>query len=393
MKINIAIILVAGLLGLVGVAGADSQGPTTFMANSSYVDHLGNVHKFDYYNTPANADMYAYDSGSSVWRYLPIRWLNPYTIIGSSSDGLNSYCYDYTIDGTDDAVEINDAIRDGNKHLLFVSDVNIAPGNPIVLNVSGVTMDGFGYTGPTFTLTGSSSGTIVELQASYCAIRNLVFNGNRNVYQAGSNIINWTGDNNQNTIRGCRFSKAGDTAIYIDTATGYSLGGSTITKNYIYDPKYCGIYIVDGNDLRIVDNELGSHDVIGIYVGGSNNLVALNHIWGGSATGAIVSGNYNRLNDNIFGSQTVAVNITGGSYHALHDNTYWNQLTGANTYYIECGGDRVLIDGGTFVNDADAAGAINLTNDSSYCLVHGNMLSGEAVADHGTSNTVTDNKN
>ena len=29
MKINIAIILVAGLLGLVGTAGADGQGPTT----------------------------------------------------------------------------------------------------------------------------------------------------------------------------------------------------------------------------------------------------------------------------------------------------------------------------------------------------------------------------
>jgi hypothetical protein len=117
-------IMIMALLLLAGIGSAVNWLPESTMepgANLSYYDSGSSLQTFDFSTEPADGSVLVSISG--IWSVLAGKYLDGDIVIGPASDTY-SFLYDYTTDGVDDCIEIQDAIDNIGTH----GDIVFEPG-------------------------------------------------------------------------------------------------------------------------------------------------------------------------------------------------------------------------------------------------------------------------
>ena len=207
-------------------------------------------------------------------------------VVGTSTAGWTPDDCDYLCDGTDDHVEIQQALDalpdDGGEVKLLDGTYYFEDG--VTLTKDRTTLRGSGNS--TKIILGEAVQSvkdvrIISLPKNYCTVADIFVDGNfqwnyfvQGVYVQGNNntITGNTFNNSYNGIRvgGSNNTITGNTCN--NCSSGISVGGSnhTITGNACNNNYYDGIY-VSGSNHTITGNTCNNNNGDGIYISSSSN--------------------------------------------------------------------------------------------------------------------------
>ena len=362
---------------------------------------------------------------------------------------------DYKTDGTDDAVQVNQALlAAGNRGTVIgYGDLYIAPGNPISIANTNLTCDtnfwaqrdlhGKTFQGPTNSprglrlhLTGSSAGMLISIYGSGIVVKNMTLDGNR--IDANKATINQTGsygiyinslssaisNTSYTTAYGGFYggilsnliiSDCGDAGIYV-AAGAQSLGYANWHDIWI---NRClrGLHFESGADLLIHNLTISNPYFNCIYMTGTAGSIQFigGHFWEGG-NGILDETTRNNIFTNYGGNNVDNCYLGGIGFFRFHGCTFdqfnrygiyapssYNIVQGCEFHgsyltssrCIETTGRSNVITGNIYyrLGSAEAlTNAIELATGSSYNVVVGNSWeSANTILNNGTNNIIAYN--
>ena len=303
-------------------------------------------------------------------------------VVGTSTAGWTLDDCDYLCDGTDDHVEIQQALDalpdDGGEVKLLDGTYYFEDG--VTLTKDRTTLRGSGNS--TKIILGEAVQSvkgvrIISLPKNYCTVADISVDGN---FQWEYSVQGVYVEGNNNTITGNTFNSSYN-GIHVVGGSNNTITGNTCNNNYddgIYvggsnntitgntcNDSYRGIY-VGGSNNTITGNTCNS-SYRGIYVGGSNNTITGNTCNNNYDDGIYVGGNNNTITGNTCNNNYDGIYLSSSSNNTVTGNTcirgtgqpsdytssqYTIRLAGSvNSYNLissnNCMGKDVVIEGGT----------------------------------------------
>ena len=267
------------------------------------------------------------------------------TLIVAASDSKDKTRADYVCDGTDDQVEINDAISSlssGGKVLLLEGTYNISD----TINVgNSITLQGLGY--GTLIKTGSLSSPFIKTSVDYIIIKDLRIDGTN---ASGQECISIQGS--YNGVYGC-FLTACSYGIDLGGGTDSAFYGQAI-NNIILSPSNDGILIYNlGNNayFLVANNLIKDSGSYGIHLLGSNyNTIIGNVIYNSTTYDIYLQGSdpyntsYNLVIGNYCGSSTASASIAENTTYNDYNIILFNRIL---KKYIIYGAHTTVLDAAT----------------------------------------------
>ncbi len=311
-------------------------------------------------------------------------------VVGTSTAGWTLDDCDYLCDGTDDHVEIQQALDalpdDGGEVKLLDGTYYFEDG--VTLTKDRTTLRGSGNS--TKIILGEAVQSvkdvrIISLPKNYCTVADISVDGN---YQGYYSVQGAYVEGNNNTITG-NTCYNGDGGIYV--------GGSnnTTTGNTCNDNYFNGIYVAGSNNTT-TGNTCNDNYFNGIYVGGSNNTTTGNTC-NNNYSGIYVGGSNNTITGNACNNGSGGIYV-GGSNNTITGNTCNNNYSSG--IYLYSSSNNTII-GNTCIRGTGQPSdytssqyTIHLSgSDNSYNLISSNNCMGkDVVIEGGTSNTSVNNK-
>ncbi len=312
-------------------------------------------------------------------------------VVGTSTSGYTVDDVDYLCDGTDDQVEINDAITalpaDGGEIIILDGTYNITA--KINLNKNNVTISGNGNSTILKRMynSGSTEGVITLTSANYCKIKDLQIDGNKATYTSSKNYgIQLASNSNNNTVAGNTCNNNSNNGIYL-----VSSSTNTITGNTCNDNNY-GIRLTSSSNNTITGNTCNNNATIGISLNSSsnNNTITGNTCNNNNAYGIyLVSSSTNTITGN-----TCNNNATIGIYLVSSStNTITGNICSNNTYGISLNSSSNNTVTGNTCNDNNDSG-IHLTSSSNNTVTGNTCNNNNAYGIYlvsSSTNTITGN--
>jgi parallel beta-helix repeat protein len=249
-------------------------------------------------------------------------------VVGTSTAGWTLEHCDYLCDGTNDQVEINNAITalpaSGGEVVILDGTYNITA--PISVNKNNVSVRGNGNATVLKRMWNSSSGegviTLTSVQG--CRIENLQIDGNKATYTASYNYGIRLYSSSDNTVTGNTCNNNNSHGIYL-----YSSSDNTVTGNTCNNNSH-GIYLSSSSNNTVTGNTCNNNSR-GIYLSSSsNNTVTGNTCNNNSYYGIYLSSSSN----NTVTGNTYNNNNSHGIYlYSSSDNTVTGNTCNNNSYY------------------------------------------------------------
>ena len=306
--------------------------------------------------------------------------------VGTSTAGWTANDCDYLCDGTDDQVEINNAIQalpnTGGEIVILDGTYNITD-YINSSNVNNITISGNGQA-TILKRMDSNFYYIISITSENCCIKNLQIDGNGSDYLPTlfSYGIAIVGKNNKVLNVISNNNKANQ---MLGTGGGILVGDqafdSIITES-ICNNNYYGIHVASENNVSIIGN-ICNNNSYGIYC----------LIMGTGKEGNIkstITGNICNNNDTGISLRTsINSNITG---NICNDNNTGIYIRSSNNNVIT--GNTCIRGTGQSSDYTSSQYTISLYGtDSSYNLIANNNIMGKNyISDGGTSNTFVNNK-
>ena len=333
--------------------------------------------------------------------------------IGTSTNGWTSADCDYLCDGTDDQIEINNAIQalptTGGEIKILDGTYNITA--TISVNKNNVKISGNGATTILKRMWDSSSkeGVITSTGGQEgCCINYLQIDGNKTVYtnfnncgifiQSKNNIITkiisnnnnygiYLSDGDNNTITGNTCNSNNTYSIYLFNTNNNIITGNICNSNDTY-----GIHLSNSDNNTITSNTCNSNDY-GIYLSNSEDNTITGNTCISNNNYGIYLQNFNN-NNTITGNTCVSNNNYGISLSNSEDNTITGNTCNSNGYGIYLSNSNT--------NDNNTITG-NMCNDNTYqgiymscnnCVITGNICNNNDYGmylSNADNNTITGN--
>jgi parallel beta-helix repeat protein len=305
----------------------------------------------------ANANNYTHPAShpASMITDLPTGKKVARFVVGTSTAGWTSSDCDYLCDGTEDQVEINNAITalpaTGGEVVILDGTYNITA--KIDITKDNVSIRGNGNATilkRMFNVT-SAEGVITLTNRSGCKIANLQIDGNKTSY---------TNNNNH--------------GIYLSSSSNNTVTGNTCDNNKGY-----GIYLYNSsNNNTVTGNTCDNNNNHGIYLYNSSNNTLTSNTCDNNSSGIYLnsSSNNNTVTGNTCDNNTYGIRLASSSNNNTVTGNTCIRGTGLTTDYTVSQHTIWLY--GT---------------DNSYNLISNNNCMGKAVTNEGgTGNTLVNNK-
>jgi parallel beta-helix repeat protein len=294
-------------------------------------------------------------------------------VVGTSTSGWTEKDCDYLCDGTNDQVEINNAIAalpaTGGEVIILDGTYNITA--RINVNKNNVSIRGNGNATVLKRMWNSSfsEGIITLTSVQGCRIENLQIDGNKTTYTSNYNYaIRLHSSNNNNTVTGntCNNNYHG---IHLSSSSN-----NTVTNNTCNNNEH-GIRLDSSSNNTVTGNTCNNNNN-GIFLDSSSN---------NTVTSNTCNNNNNGIRLNSSSSNTITGNTCYNNYYGIHPSSSSNNIIAANTCIRGIGtpedystSQRTILLSGT---------------DNNYNLITSNNCMGQApVVEGGTGNTVFNNK-
>jgi parallel beta-helix repeat protein len=297
-------------------------------------------------------------------------------VVGTSTAGWTSKDVDYLCDGTNDQIEINNAITalpaTGGEIVILDGTYNITA--KINVNKNNVSIRGNGDTTILKRMFNSSvkEGVITLTGRSGCKIADLQVDGNKTDYTNSNNYgIYLTSSSNNITVTSNTCNN-NNTGIYLASSNSHNI---TVTSNTCNDNNY-GIYLSSAGSNTVTGNTCNNNNSYGICLDtSSNNTITGNTCNNNSYGIRLESSSNNTITGNTCNDNNYGIDLSSSSNNTITGNTYIRG-TGLTTDYTAS--QHTIRLRGT---------------DNSYNLVSNNNCMGKAVVvDGGTGNSVWGNK-
>lgn len=315
-------------------------------------------------------------------------------VVGTSTAGWTAADCDYLCDGTDDQVEINAAIQ----------ALPAAGGEVVILDGTYIISDKILLSKDNCSVYGNNASTILKrnwevklsgtgiiyVDADYCCISNLHFDGNKDAFDYSGNAGVMTGWNkgSNNIISNCIFENCGaGVRLYYH---GYNSALGNICRNNtigieIYYSSYnsiCGNIICNNEDGIFTD-----YSCIGCAITGNVIYNNVNGMHFSNLLRGVVSSNsvYNN---------TVGLLQDGNSFdeNTITGNTFSGNDTGIEIKYAV----RCTISGNTVLRGSFSSSQYSIkltgTNNKNNLIIGNNIYGKDYVNESGASNTFVNNK-
>ena len=343
--------------------------------------------------------------------------------IGTSTNGWTEADCDYLCDGTDDQVEINNAIQalptTGGEIKILDGTYNITA--IIAMNKDNVKLSGNGAATILKRMWDSSSEEgVINITAinGQCCIENLQIDGNTTVYSSYKNMGIYVQNNNNNTITGNISNNNTSSSIYIQNSNNNTITGNTCNNNNH------GIYLASSNNNTITGNVGNNNINNGIRLASSNNNTITGNVGNNSniylvfSSNNTITGNISNNNDSMSGillfTNSNNNTITGNTYNNNGDYGIYlvsnnnNTITG-NTcnnndkggIYISSSNNNNTITGNTCIRGTGLTSDYTSSQYTIYLkgsknnynfIANNNIMGKNYVSEGGTSNTFVNNK-
>ncbi len=260
-------------------------------------------------------------------------------VVGTSTSGWTEKDCDYLCDGTNDQVEINNAITalpaSGGEVVILDGTYNITA--IINVNKNNVSIRGNGNATVLKRMWNSSSpeGVISLTSVQGCRVENLQIDGNKATYTVSNNYGIYLYSSSNNTVTGntCNNNSYG---IRL-----YSSSNNTVTGNTCNNNSY-GIYLYSSSDDNTVTGNTCDNNSYGIYLSSSsNNNTVTGNTCNNSSDGIDLSSSSNNTvtgntcNNNSYGiylsSSSNNNTVTGNTCHNNSSNGIYLSSSSNNT--------------------------------------------------------------
>lgn len=273
-------------------------------------------------------------------------------VIGTKTAGHTAKDCDYLCDGTDDQVEINNAINalpsTGGEVKLLDGTYNIT--SDIVINKSNVQFRGSGRATILKRMSNNTSHLVRCNAVNYSLISDFIIEGNKSTYKG----IGLWASGSYVRISNVIARNNSDTGFYIN-----NLYDSIIEGNYIINNDSFGIDAEPVFRTKIINNHVVNSGVRGLYLSGYYNVVANNYC----------TGNYEGI---------MYTSSSSGNKHSVLignccvDNEQYGIWANGTTEGIVIVGNICYCPSGQY--------AIYLGSATKKCLVAGNSCYGKSIS-------------
>jgi parallel beta-helix repeat protein len=360
-----------------GYASLDTTGniPAEQLGNVEGMEEHGNEWHNPAFATKAELDAHLADSAShsKTARF----------VVGTSTSGWTEKDCDYLCDGTDDQVEIIQALNDlpatGGEVVILDGTYNITAS--INIPKDNVSLRGNGNAtilkrmyNSTNTDSGSTAKGLITLNGkSGCKIQGLQIDGNKATYTASYN-----------------------SGIHL-----YSSSNNTVTSNTCNNNNNSGIYLFSSSSDNTVTGNTCNNNYYGISLYSSSNNTVTGNIYNNNNYGIYLSAlsSDNTVTGNTCDNNNYGIHLYSSSNNTVTSNTYNNN----NSYgiYLYSSSNNNTVTGNTCIRGTgtpedyttDQHTILLSGTDNDYNLISSNNCMGKAVViSGGTGNSAWGNK-
>ena len=301
----------------------------------------------------------------------------------------------YITTGTNDGNMVNAALiaMGTNCTIIVDGNLNIAPGTPIVLNQTGQGLISMSKWSGRLTLSGTTVGELVEISAKRCGVRNLLLNGNRATSQPGGYGIYVKPGVNDIEIASTDIFYTGGYGMYIHIDGSLS---SSFHDMLIYGCQSDGIRVQDSTDAQFRSIEFGANTGYQVTIVPTNGgLIFIGcHLWStypNTHELMWLEGSYNIIQGNYFDGTggVAAINMAATDQYNTITGNYFSGTRYVNSYWIDCYGDRNLIEANVGTPDTNITKGVIIQSGADYNQVSGNQWGGKGITDSGTGTAKT----
>lgn len=311
-------------------------------------------------------------------------------VIGTSTAGWTTNDCDYLCDGTEDDVEIKNAISalpsTGGKIVILDGTYNIT--NTINIFKNNVTLSGSGKNSTILKrMWNIGYSTLINIDNNYsgCCIKNLQIDGNKENYSTlFTGIELSTGD----TITECLFNNI--------SSNGIRIFKNCIVSKCIFNKNGNGIVCSGKNyDNNIITDNLFVNNGSGMNIDIYNSVVSNNICNNNSSEGIQISGDNNTIIGNTCNNNDKGIFIDKGNNNTIAGNTCNNNDTGIYLFFLSSNntiiGNTCIRGTGQPSDYSSSQHTIQIYSGENN-LITGNVIMGKNYTDNGSNNTWANNK-
>lgn len=315
-------------------------------------------------------------------------------VIGTSTAGWAEKDCDYLCDGVDDQVEINAAIQalpsTGGEIKVLDGTYNIT--SSINIDKEGVTFGGCGQITLFKRMWEGSSyrDAVISFSKSYCTFKDFAIDGNKSLYTSGSGLSSTEENLTDILIENIVFNNNADNGINLEY-----IQKSTIINNICVNNSASGFNSHCPKNSIFIENKCIGNTKYGVTVYMGQNCTVIGNICYDNEYGIMaattkqntITGNI--CNNNKFGIYADSSQNTAITGNACYDCDYGIRIVNAKNTLVT--GNISIRGTGTSSDYTSTQHTIQLSTNTSNCIIIGNNCSGKAPTVAGTGNIVENN--